>query len=212
MADMTYWMMFLGAALALSVSPGPDLIYVISRTIAQGTRVGLASAAGLWTGACVHVVAVSFGLSAILMASARAFTAVKYAGAAYLVCLGIGALRSRGIRFDLPGNGASRSTPGQAFRQGIMVDILNPKVALFFMAFLPQFVRPGHGTTSLQLLGLGALVIMVAIPVECLFVVAASRATRFFRGHPRASVWLDRLLGSILVTLGFRLALLEHRQ
>jgi threonine/homoserine/homoserine lactone efflux protein len=93
-----------------------------------------------------------------------------------------------------------------------MVDILNPKVALFFMAFLPQFVRSGHGSPSLQLLGLGALVIMVAIPVECFFVVAAARATRFFRGHPRASVWLDRMLGSILVTLGFRLALLEQRQ
>ena len=212
MTDMTYWMVFLGAALALNLSPGPDLIYVISRTIAQGTKVGLASAAGLWTGAFIHVLAVAFGLSAILMTSAKAFTVVKYIGAAYLVYLGIQALRSKGSRFDLPSDKAPQLTPAQAFRQGIMVDLLNPKVAIFFMAFLPQFVRDNHGNPSLQLIGLGALVIVVAIPIESFFVIAASRTTIFFRRHPKTSVWLDRMLGSILITLGVRLALFEQRQ
>lgn len=212
MTDQAYWMVFFGTALALNISPGPDLIYVISKTIAQGTKVGLASAAGLWTGAFIHVLSVAFGLSAILMASAKAFTVVKYLGAAYLVYLGIQALRSRGTSFDLPSDKDANVTPGQAFRQGIMVDVLNPKVAIFFMAFLPQFVRPDHGNPSLQLVWLGALVILVAIPVESFAVVAASRTTGFIRQHPRTSVWLDRLLGSILVSLGARLAFFEQRR
>jgi threonine/homoserine/homoserine lactone efflux protein len=172
--------------------------------------VGLASAAGLWTGAFIHVIAVAFGLSAILMTSAAAFTVVKYVGALYLAYLGIQALRSQGTTFELPSNKAPTVTPAQAFRQGILVDVLNPKVAIFFMAFLPQFVRPDHGNPSMQLVGLGALVIAVAIPVESFFVVAASRTTDFFRQHPRTSVWLDRALGSILITLGARLALFDQ--
>jgi len=212
MTDLTYWILFLGAALALNLSPGPDLIYVVSRTIAQGTKVGLASAAGLWTGAFMHVLAVAFGLSTLLMTSAKAFAAVKYAGAAYLAYLGIQALRSRGINFDLPARREPMITPAQAYRHGILVDLLNPKVAIFFMAFLPQFVRPDHGNTSMQLVGLGALVILVAIPVECFFVVAAARTTGFLRQHPKTSVALDRLLGSILVTLGLRLAFFEQQQ
>ncbi|QEM67483.1 LysE family translocator [Geobacter sp. FeAm09] len=212
MNDLTFWLIFMGAALAICLSPGPDLIYIISRTIAQGTRVGLASAAGLWVGAFIHVFAAAFGLSAILMASAEAFAAVKYVGGAYLVYLGIQALRSPGSKFDLPAAGLPRATPGQAFRQGILVDLLNPKVAIFFMAFLPQFVRPGHGTPSLQLVGLGALVILVAMPIEALFVVAAARTSCFFREHPRTSVWLDRMLGTVLMTLGLRLAFFEQRQ
>lgn len=212
MTDFTYWMLFFSAALALNLSPGPDLIYVITRTVAQGTKVGLASAAGLWTGAFIHVLAVAFGLSTVLMTSVKAFTVIKYAGAVYLAYLGIQALRSRGTNFDLPSGKEPKVTPAQAYRQGILVDLLNPKVAIFFMAFLPQFVRPDHGNPSIQLAGLGALVIFVAVPVEFSFVVAASRTTGFFRQHPKTSAWLDRLLGSILVTLGVRLALLEQRQ
>jgi threonine/homoserine/homoserine lactone efflux protein len=212
MTDLTYWMVFFSAALALNLSPGPDLIYVLSKTIAQGIKVGLASAAGVWTGAFVHVLAATFGISAILMTSANAFTVVKYVGAAYLIYLGIQALRSQGTRFDVSSNKALKATPLQAFRQGVLVDVLNPKVAIFFMAFLPQFVRLDHGNPSLQLIGLGALVIVIAIPIETLFVLSASRTTNFFRQHPKASIWLDRMLGSILITLGVRLALSEHHQ
>lgn len=212
MIDLNYWMVFFGAALALNLSPGPDLIYVLSKTVAQGTKVGLASAAGVWTGAFVHVLAAAFGLSAILMASAEAFTVVKHAGAAYLIYLGIQALRSRGTAIDASLNGTPAVSPAQAFRQGVLVDVLNPKVAVFFMAFLPQFVRPDHGNPSLQLVGLGALIIVVAIPIETLFVVAASRTTLFFRRHPGVSLWLDRMLGTVLITLGIRLAFSGHRQ
>ncbi len=211
MNDISYWCVFFSAALALNLAPGPDLMYVLSRTVAQGTRVGLASAAGVSTGALVHVAAASLGLSAILATSALAFAVVKYVGACYLLYLGIQALRSPGTQF-IGHEGRNKTVhPWQAFRQGIFVDVLNPKVAIFFMAFLPQFVRPGHGAVSLQLMILGLLVIVIAIVVDSSFVLAAARTTRYFRHHPKASLWLDRLLGSIFIGLGIRLALAEHR-
>lgn len=212
MSDFAYWTMFFGSAVALVLSPGPDLLYVISRSVAQGTKVGLASAAGLWLGAFIHVLAVAFGLSALFLASATAFNIVKYLGAVYLAYLGVRALTSRGGTFTLPEMQLAKLSPSQAFRQGILVDLLNPKVAIFMMAFLPQFVRPQHGNPTLQIVLLGALLIIVAMPIETCFVVAASRTTNFFRGHPKTSLWLDRALGSILLSLGVRLALLDQRR
>jgi RhtB (resistance to homoserine/threonine) family protein len=210
MDELTYWLVFLTTALALNLSPGPDLMYVLSRTVTQGTRVGLAAAAGVSTGALVHVAAAAFGLSALLATSAAAFTAVKYIGAAYLFYLGVQALRSKGLTFATAQHPNTAMKPWLAFRQGILVDVLNPKVAIFFMAFLPQFVRPGHGSTPAQLLELGLLVILVALAVDTSFVLVAAQATGYFRRHPRASIWLDRLLGSLFMSLGLRLALAEQ--
>ena len=209
MIDTSYWILFFGAAIALNLAPGPDLVYIVSRTLAQGPRIGLASAAGVCTGAFVHVLAAAFGLSAVLATSATAFTVIQYAGAAYLLYLGVQALRSRGTNFAAAGEAVPAVTIGRAFRQGVLVDLLNPKVAIFFMAFLPQFVRPGHGSTSLQLVLLGALVIVVAMVVEALFVFGAARASAVLRRRRQASVWLDRAFGSVLVALGLRLALAE---
>ena len=173
---------------------------------------GLASAAGVCSGAIVNVLAAAFGLSAILAASATAFTIVKYIGTAYLIYLGIQALKSRGNTLELTAQKETVNvTPWQAFRQGVLVDVLNPKAAIFLMAFLPQFVRPDHGNSSAQLVVLGLLVILVAIIVESLFVLAAARSTNFFRRNPRATAWLDRALGTIFISLGIRLALTEHR-
>lgn len=211
MIDATYWLVFLTAAVALNVSPGPDLVYVLSRTITQGKRVGLASAAGVCTGAFVHVVAAAFGLSAILATSAIAFNLVKYAGAAYLIYLGVKALRTAGKNFTLRAAPTPRVSAAVAFRQGVLIDVLNPKVAVFFMAFLPQFVRPEAGSVTIQLLFLGSLVIAVAIIIESAFVLAAVKTTGFFRTHPKASVWLDRMMGSVLIALGIRLALFENK-
>jgi RhtB (resistance to homoserine/threonine) family protein len=210
LVDLTYWLVFFSAALALNLSPGPDLIYILSRSIAHGRRVGLASVAGVCTGAFVHVVAASIGLSAVLATSATAFTIVKYVGAAYLIYLGVKSLRSAGATFvSANGTELDRSL-WRAFRQGVLIDVLNPKVAVFFMAFLPQFVRPEHGREMLQLVMLGTLVICVAIVVEVSFVLAASKATIFFRANPTATVWLDRVLGSVLIGLGIRLAMSEQ--
>lgn len=210
MFDPVYWLVFFSAALALNLSPGPDLLYVLSRTLAGGWRIGVASACGVCSGALVHVAAAALGISAILATSALAFTVVKYVGAAYLLYLGIQALRSAGEGMRTTLDAGPRTSAWQAYRQGILVDILNPKAAIFFMAFLPQFVRPEQGSITLQLLVLGVLVVVVAIVVECLLVVLANRASAVLRRNRKLSQWLDRMLGSMLIALGIRLGLSER--
>lgn len=187
------------------------MIYIISRTIAHGRRVGLASAAGVCTGALFHVFAAAAGISAILATSPIAFNVAKYVGAAYLLFLGGQSFRSKGMVVDEPSSSAiiQKVSPFRAYGQGVLIDALNPKVAIFFMAFLPQFVRPEFGNVTMQLVGLGMLVILVAIVVESGFVLTAAYSTTFFRRHPATSAWLDRALGGILVVLAIRLALAE---
>ncbi|WP_435105150.1 LysE family translocator [Arhodomonas sp. AD133] len=205
---MDYWLAFVFAAFLINISPGPDLIYILSRTTAHGMKVGIASSLGVATGALVHVLAAALGISAILMASATAFMLVKYAGAAYLIYLGIQALRSAGTRVAVPARGeAHRVGVFEAFRQGVLIDVLNPKVAVFFMAFLPQFVRADAGPVPMQLLLLGVAVIAVGIVVELTFVALVARVTRLVRDNPALARWLDRVLGSVMIALGARLAL-----
>ena len=210
METSSYWLLFLSSAIAINIAPGPDMVYIISKTIAQGRKIGFASSLGVCAGALVHVFAAALGLSAILASSALAFSVVKYAGAAYLIYLGIKSLLSKGDTFDKVSRKNSTSTPWEAFKQGALVDILNPKVAIFFMAFLPQFIRPGMGHTSVQIIWLGTLVILVAIVVEFLIVLMAAQATNFFRQNRTFSVWLDRVLGTVLIGLAVRLALTEN--
>ena len=210
MESLSYWTLFFSAALAINVSPGPDLLYILSKTIAGGRKVGVASSLGVCSGAMVHVFAAALGLSAILATSVMAFSVVKYVGAAYLIYLGIRAFMANGTTFDAIDAEKQKTTPWQAFKQGALVDILNPKVAVFFMAFLPQFVRPELGHTTAQIILLGGLVIAVAVVVEFVFVMAAARTTRFFRKNRKASLWLDRILGSVLIGLGLRLAFLDN--
>jgi len=207
--ESSYWIVFFSAAFAITISPGPDLIYILSKTIAQGRKIGFASSLGVCCGALVHVFAAALGLSAILATSAVAFSIVKYVGAAYLIFLGIQALRSNGATFDKFEKSCSEVTVWKAFKQGALIDILNPKVAIFFMAFLPQFIRPEMGSNGVQILVLGFLVILVAIVVEFSIVLTAAQTTNFFRNNRRCAVWLDRVLGSVLVGLGIRLALIE---
>lgn len=207
MLDLSYWPVFFAAAEMLNISPGPDLIYIVSRTVAHGRRIGIASSLGVCTGAFVHVIGAGIGISAILMSSVLAFTVVKYAGAAYLIYLGIQALRSAGASFDVDVVNRKPITVWDAYKQGVLIDVLNPKVAIFFMAFLPQFIRSDAGPISAQLILLGSVVIAVAIIVELLIVHLAAKSTGFFRSSPTIGKWLDRALGSILVMLGFRLAL-----
>ena len=209
--DTSYWLLFLSAAIAINISPGPDLIYILSKTIAQGRKIGMASSLGVCAGALVHIFAAALGLSVILSTSAIAFSVVKYVGAAYLIYLGIKSLRSKGTKFDMPEKSGKEMTVWMAFRQGVFVDVLNPKVAIFFMAFLPQFVRPELGHDSLQMIGLGFLVILVAIVVEFSVIFTAAKTTAFFRRNRRVSIWLDRALGSILIALAIRLALIKHQ-
>lgn len=207
--DYAYWMMFFAAAIALNLSPGPDLIFILSRTFANGKAVGIASSAGVCAGALVHVSAAALGLSAILVTSVTAFNIVKYIGAAYLVYLGIKNLRCPGTGLKLSVETTQHLSPWNAFKQGMLVDILNPKVAIFFMAFLPQFIRPEIASVPIQLAGLGILVILIGFPIECIFVLLASRITRVLQSNVSISTWIERLFSSILIGLGIKLAFSE---
>lgn len=202
--DLTFLPLFLGAALLLNISPGPDLIYVVSNSVANGRRVGFAAAFGISVGALVHVSAAAIGLSAIIATSWVAFSIVKYAGAAYLIVLGIRAVfRANLASLTAP---RARMSAFSAFRQGVVVDVLNPKPAIFFMAFLPQFAQPALGQVPLQLATLGAIVVLIGLCVELVAAMLSSQLTTTLRKRPSIGAWLDRFLGTTLVALGLRLA------
>jgi len=208
--DLSHWTTFFAAALALSIAPGPDLTLIVAHTLRGGRRCGFAAMAGIWVGAMGHVMLAAFGLSAILAASATAFAVIKWAGAAYLVWMGLRALVGAG------GLAAQKETHGtgsgawRIFRQGVFTDLLNPKVAIFFLAFLPQFVVPGAGPVWAQLALHGMLVILSAAVVEPPLILLGDRLADGLHGHARAARWLDRGVGGVLVALGVRLALIER--
>ena len=147
--------LFLAAALVLAITPGPGIFYVLTRTLAGGRRDGILSAGGTLLGSMVHVFAAALGVSAILAASALAFAVVKYAGAAYLVYLGIRMIRSRALSLDL--SKASMLKASGTFRQGIATEVLNPKTALFFLSLIPQFIHPERGNVFAQFVTLGLI-------------------------------------------------------
>ena len=206
MTDLSYWLLFLSAAMALNLSPGPDLFFVLARTLAHGRQVGMAAVCGVCSGAMVHVVAAALGLSLLLSAAPWLFSVLQYVGGAYLVYLGVGMWRSAGAALLPRPDAARRTTLVQTFWQGVLVDVLNPKVILFFLAFLPQFVRADHGSAGAQLLLLGTLVVCGAFLVEALAVLAADRLTAWLRDQTRVACVLERGLGVAMVGLGVLLA------
>ena len=206
MSDLYFWSLFFSTAFALNIAPGPDLLYILTKTIANGKKIGIASALGVCTGALFHVAIASIGLSAIIVSSALAFTIVKFIGVGYLLYLAYQSFRSAGTSLNIKSSEESTKSAWKAFKQGVLVDILNPKVAIFFMAFLPQFIRDGHGAVPIQLLYLGLLVVAVAVIVEIVYVLLAFKLTKKIRSSKRFSVLLDRLVGTIFVALGLKLA------
>lgn len=198
-------LIFLGASVLLNLSPGPDTIYVVTRTVAQGRRAGFFSVFGVCSGALVHVAAAALGLSVVLATSAVAFTVVKYAGAAYLVYLGVRTFLSRG-GLEIGTAGVRQASNWRIFREGVVIDVLNPKAALFFMAFLPQFVTPGSGYETLLFFVLGLTVIAIALIWEGILVLIANGLTRRLRASRTFTRWLNRSLGAVFVLLGIRLA------
>jgi len=206
MSDFNYWLLFLTTALALNIAPGPDLLYILTKTMANGKKVGIASSLGVCTGALFHVFLAAFGLSAIIASSAIAFTIVKIIGACYLLYLAYQSFRSSGTNLDISTSKEPKETPFSAFKQGILIDILNPKVAIFFMAFLPQFIRNDHGSVPFQLLYLGLIIVVIAIVVEVVYVLVASKLTEKVRGSKKISMWLDRVVGTVFLALGIKLA------
>jgi threonine/homoserine/homoserine lactone efflux protein len=205
-SDFNFWLLFFSTALALNIAPGPDLLYILTKTIANGKKVGIASALGVCSGALFHVASASLGLSAILVSSAVAFTIVKYIGVGYLLYLAYQSFRSAGTSLNISTSSVVKESAWKAYKQGVLVDILNPKVAIFFMAFLPQFIRDGHGAVPIQLLYLGLLVVAVAVIVEVTYVLLAFKLTKKIRSSKRFSVLLDKVVGTIFVALGLKLA------
>ncbi|HRI17568.1 MAG TPA: LysE family translocator [Burkholderiaceae bacterium] len=212
MIDPASDLVFLGASIALILVPGPAQALVVAGTLAGGPRQGALTAVGLNIGTLVHTLAAALGLSAVLATSSLAFAVVKWAGAAYLLYLGVRALRGAG-RHHAP-EGTAPTAPvrhaGTALRQGVLAGVLNPKVALFFLAFLPQFVDPARGAVVLQFLALGATMALLDTFYELLIVGLVWRARGRLLGSPRLQAWRDRVSGTVLVLLGLRLAMQER--
>jgi RhtB (resistance to homoserine/threonine) family protein len=197
--------LFLAAGILLNLTPGPDTAYILGRSIAQGREAGIASALGISLGSIFHTCAAALGLSAILATSALAFDAIKLLGGAYLIFLGIKMLLDRRKQLSLPSSFRRRTTIA-AFRQGILTNILNPKVALFFLAFLPQFIDPGSNAKIAAFITLG-LTFVTTGTIWCLILAwFASAFSKRLRSNETISQWLNRTTGALFVFLGIRLA------
>ena len=197
--------LFLAAGILLNLTPGPDTVYILGRSIAQGREAGIASALGICVGSIFHSCAAALGLSAILATSAVAFAAIKLLGAAYLIFLGIKMLLDRRRQLSLPSNFRRRTTIA-AFRQGVFTNVLNPKVALFFLAFLPQFIDPASNMKVFAFLMLG-LTFVTTGTIWCLILAwFASAFSERLRTNETIGQWLNRAAGALFVFLGLRLA------
>ncbi len=192
--------LFIAAALVLLITPGPAVLYIVARSIDQGRRAGLVSMLGVHAGTLVHVAAAAAGLSALLAASATAFSVIKYLGAAYLILLGVRRLLDRTTSVTSPR--PERRHLRRAFLDGVVVNVLNPKTALFFLAFLPQFVMTARGDVGAQILGLGLLFVALGVVTDGLYAVGAGTAAHWLRGNPqfvRSERWVS---GSMYIGLG----------
>jgi threonine/homoserine/homoserine lactone efflux protein len=203
--------LFVISGLLLNIAPGPDTAYIVGRSVQLGWRGGMAAVLGVCCGCLVHVFAASIGLSALLMASSAAFTLIKWAGAAYLCFIGIAMLLSRQHPANEAAPAAGAISLRQVFLRGALTNVLNPKVALFFLAFLPQFVAADSPHKGLAFLSLG-LIFIANGTLWCLGVAAfsASAAGRI-RQSGRATAWINRALGGLFVYLGVRIAALQAR-
>lgn len=203
------WLLFTVASLVLITTPGQDMILVMSRSIAQGPAAGIATAAGVSVGLVGHTLLATLGLGAILRASELVFLGLKLVGAAYLVYLGIGLIRTR--RAELLVGAATRRSLARLFVDGAFSNISNPKIAIFYFAFLPQFVLPDAARPTLTIFVLGLLFALLTFCVKGPVGLFAGLLSGWLRARPAALVWLYRSSGIILLGLGVRLAL-ERRQ
>ncbi|HXJ80715.1 MAG TPA: LysE family translocator [Candidatus Methylomirabilis sp.] len=210
MPDLASLAVFFVAALVLLLTPGPAVLYIVTRSIDQGRRAGLVSMLGVHTGTLVHIGAAAAGVSAILAASATAFGVVKYLGAGYLVYLGVRRLRHRSpvLTATTPEHRRLR----RAFLDGIVVNVLNPKTALFFLAFLPQFVDVSRGHVGLQTLTLGVIFVLLGLVTDGGYAVTAGTAAQWLRGHPRFVASEPWISGSMYIGLGVVAALSSNHR
>jgi threonine/homoserine/homoserine lactone efflux protein len=211
MPDAAHLIGFAVAAMTIALIPGPGMLYVLARSLGGGREEGLRSTAGTGIGGIVHVAAAAAGLSAIIATSATAFTVVKYLGAAYLIWLGCKALFSRDREAPSGAAAGPAPTTSNALRQGVLTEVLNPKTALFFLTFLPQFCQPEHGSVAVQVLVLGAVSVALNTLVDVAVAFAAGGISRRLRERPKMWRRQQVATGSILVGLGAYAALAGHR-
>ena len=197
--DTARFGIFLAGVVVLLLTPGPAVFYIVTRSFHQGRRAGILSAAGIAVGTLVHVAAAALGVSALLAASALAFSTLKYLGAGYLIVLGIRRLRERGP--DAADREPPRDPPSRIFGQGILVNILNPKTALFVLAFLPQFVDPRR-PVAVQILTLGLLFAAMGLASDSAWALAAGSAGGWLRASPRAERARRYVSGGAYIGLG----------
>ena len=206
MPSLETLLIFTLAALAMNISPGPSNLYVMSRSLTQGTSAGLIAAAGLATGSLFHVTVTSLGLAAILQYSPLAFTVMKLAGAGYLIFLGLKMLLTKSAALS-PDALLPKKPLARVFRESCVVEILNPKTALFFLAFLPQFADPNAGPLAPQLLLLGCIVTLTAIPCDAVVAILSGKAAALLRRRPIFQKLQNWISGSVLIGLGATIAL-----
>ncbi len=202
---------FVMAGLILNITPGVDMLYIASRSTAQGTKAGVIAALGIGAGCLVHILFAAFGLSIVLSTSALAFTIVKFAGAAYLIYLGITTLISLRSSAVAATSVVVPLSPGQIFRQAILINILNPKVALFFMALLPQFVAPQAVHPAISFLFLGCLFDFNGTIVNVIFAVFSSRIAARFKRFAILGRIFKTAVGGLFIGLGVRLVLISQK-
>lgn len=204
MLDTAQLLLFMTATLAVNLAPGPDVLYVLANSARHGIRGGIFATLGISAGIVFHTCIAAFGVAAVLLAHRWAFDALRIFGALYLIWLGIAAWRAADIP-ELPG--ATDPRLSRVFRQGLITNVLNPKVALFFLAFLPQFADPARGNVTMQVLIFGALFIVSGTIVNLLYAWAGGSLSATLRREVRWQRRLNRISGGILVALGGRLLL-----
>lgn len=209
MFDAQTLLAFIGAGLLLNVTPGPDVLYIVGRSLSQGRMAGVVSALGISAGCLVHVAAAALGLSTLMTTVPLAYDVVRYSGAAYLVWLGLRAFTTRAGALAV--QPMTRVSPWAIFRQGMVTNSLNPKVALFFLAFLPQFTDAARGPLALQFVVLGLIFIANGLVVCLGYALAASWLGGWLTARYDIHTWLNRLMGALFVGLGVRLALATRR-
>jgi threonine/homoserine/homoserine lactone efflux protein len=208
MIDPATLIAYVAIVLGFVFIPGPATLLTVARATSSGTKVGIATGAGIAAGDVVHTFMAIVGISAILAASALLFSFIKYLGAVYLVYLGLRAMLEK-THLDIAGR-ALPITASKAFRQAILTELLNPKTALFFLAFLPQFVRPENGLITLQLTIFGLVFVFLGLISTVMFAVSAGRLGTFLRRNPTVLKWQGKVVGGIYCALGIRLALQDR--
>ena len=211
MPDSTQLLMFIAAGWLLNLTPGPDVLYIVSTALKSGVRAGIVAALGIVSGCFVHVFAAALGVGALLATSATAFTVLKWVGAAYLMWMGVKLLLAKGGSSVVPAVASHEPADlGRIFRQGFLTNVLNPKVALFFLAFVPQFIAPGTPDKVTAFLLLGLLFNLNSLPINFGYAWLAGWASRRVGAVQRAMHWMDRAAGVMFIGFGLKLALSDN--